>query len=57
MCPYRTLGMNESDVLNSGKSADYVYGVYRNQAQSADLAVLEERTNDAPLQTPLSPTG
>ena len=44
--PYRTLGMSESDALNSGKSTDYVYGVYRNQ--NADLAVLEERTNDAP---------
>lgn len=46
--PYRTLGMSESDVLNSGKAANYVYGVYRNQVQNADLAVLEERTNDAP---------
>lgn len=45
--PFRTLGMSESDTLNSGVGADYLYGVYRNPAQNADLAVLEERTNDA----------
>jgi len=46
--PYRTLGMSESDVLTSGKSSDYVYGIYRNETENADLAVLEERTSDAP---------
>lgn len=46
--PYRTLGMSESDALNSGMSADYFYGVYRDQVQNADLTVLEERTGDVP---------
>lgn len=49
--PFRTLGMSESDILGTAVTSPYIYGVYRNAGQGADLAVLEERTGDQPNDT------